>query len=291
MRTLLSTSLLLICLNLYAQDETDSSPSRSSSVSYTLDVGKDDYKNHSFSGSWGIDSQWAVGLNLSSSNDNTNSKYTAGSFYISSYWNDIFSNKFSLRLNKETPEEIVGAGADLETRAQYPLFTEDLYSSLSLSFGRMNYQQTVRTNNALGSVRNEVNFNQSFVKVSIEQDLTDWLTVGLSSTKYSYEDASQVTFTGKNNRFSASTSLDSTSDYPDQKNSLWVLGNWEKIEIEVSGSVTKSKLVDNNSKTKSLFVTWIIDDHWSTTVGIDSVTYDSTSSKSDTGSLGFAYSF
>jgi len=291
MKTLLSITLLFVSLNLCAQDEMDYSESRPSSVSYTLDVGKDEYKNHSFSGTWGIDSQWAIGLNLSSSNDITNSKYTAGSLFVSSYWNDFFSNRFTLRTNKETPEEIVGTGADLDTKVQYPLFNEDLYSSLTLSVGRINYRQTVRTTNVLGSVRNEINFIQSFVKFTIEQDLTDWLSVGFSSTKYSYEDASQVTFTGKNNRFSASTSLDSTSDYPDQKNSLWLIGSWERIEVDVSGSITKSKLANNDSKTKSLFVTWIINDHWSTTVGIDSVTYDSTSSKSETGSLGFAYSF
>lgn len=293
MKSIFYILLLSFSFNLWAQDseEPNDSSSRASSVSYTLDVGANKYKNHTIAATYGIDSQWAIGINLSTSTDDSNSEYQAGSFYASSYWNDYFSNKIVLRSNKEKPEELLGRGFDLQTKVQYPLFNEDLYSSLAVTFGRMNYQQTVTTTNILGAVRSDINFIQSFVTFTLEQDITEWLTLGLSSTKYSYEDVSQATFTGRNNRFSASTGLDSTSDYPDQKSSLWLVGSWEHFEVDLSGTVTKSKLADNNSKTKSLFLTWIINDHWSTTVGIDSVTYDSSSSKSETGSLGFAYSF
>ena len=279
---------VLFSPTVFTQDEAASNK-RSSYIAYSIDASKNEYRNHTISGAWGIDSRWALGALASTSNDQNKNRYQEGSLYLSALWNDIFSNKIILRSNNDKTESLLGNGADLQTKIKYPLFNIDLISEFSFTFGKMNYKQTTNTTGTLGNIRSEVDFTQSFIVLSFDQDLTEWLSLGASTTKYSYEDASRTTFSGRNNKFTASQNLDSTSDYPDQKTSFRINGSWKYADVGLSRSETKSKLVNNDSKTTSLFVTIPINANWSTSVGIDSTKYDNSTSKSETGSLGVEY--
>lgn len=282
--------LMALITTVYAQEESDSTK-RGSSLSYNIDVGQNEYKNHSISASFGLDERWAFGLGGTKSTDNTNSEYTSGYVYLSSNWNDIISNKLTLKSNREKPQELVGRGFDLQTQVSYPLFNEDRYSTFALTFGQMLYQQTVINNGTFGTTRSEIEFTQKSYTVSYEQEVTEIFALGISHTGYSYEDQSRATFTGKNGRLSVSGSLDSTSDSPESRNNIWTTFTFENFEFELSASKTKSKIANSDYRTVGLYVSYFINDAWTVSAGVDSTKYDSDDSKSDIYNFGVSYSF
>lgn len=282
---------LLALSNSINAQESSSDDKRSSSVSYNIDIGKDDYKNHSLSGVIGIDQRWAIGLGGTSSKDSLNNKYTSGYVYISSYWNDYFSNKLTLKSNKEQPQELVGRGFDLQTQVTYPIFGEEIYSIFSFSFGQMTYQQTIINNGVLGTTKSEIEFQQKMFTISYEQELTEYLSVGLSHTGYSYEDQSRATFTGKNGKLSVSGSLDSTSDSPQSRNSAFMTLSFSKFEFELSASKTKSKVADGDYRTFGLYASYFLNQEWTLSAGVDQTKYDADDSKNDIVNFGITYNF
>ncbi|GAB4410178.1 MAG: hypothetical protein OHK0056_12930 [Bacteriovoracaceae bacterium] len=280
----------LLSLNSFAQEE-DSSDKRRSSLGYNIDLGKDGYKNHSLSAVLGLTETWAIGLGGTKSTDDTTNEYTSGYIYASAYWNDIFSNKLTLKSNKEQPQELLGRGFDLQTQATYPVFSEDLYSTLSFTFGQTVYQQTIINNGVFGTTKSEIEFTQKNYTISYEQDLISFLSIGISHTGYSYEDQSRATFTGKNGKLSVSGSLDSTSDSPESKNSLWTTFSFEKFEIELSASKTKTKVTNGDYQTAGLYFSYFVNDDWTLSAGVDQTKYDSDNSKTDIVNFGVNFSF
>ena len=236
-------------------------------------------------GAWGINSIWQTGVAGSTSDDQDSNRYQMGSIFISGRWNDYFDNKVTLFRSKEQPEELTGSGAELKTTAKYPVFKEGFYTTLALTLGNTRYQQETYQSRVLGATTVIKDFVQRYVVFELSQDVLEWLLVGLEMTKYSYEDASEASFTGNKRKFSISTSVDGSSDYPDKKTKLYLSALYQRFLFDVALAKTFSKLQNNDSVNRSLDISYELSNQFYPSLGISSIKYDDHSTN-ETLSLG-----
>jgi len=279
---LLSTISLLVTAK---EDE-----SRKSYIGFNLDYSENHYRNYALGGAWGINSVWQIGAGGSRSNDQDSNRYQTGFIFASGRWNDYFDNKLTLFTSEEQPEALIGNGAEIKSTVKYPILQEGFYTTLSLALGNTHYQQEAMQTRTLGTSTAIKDFVQRYIVMDMSQDLLEWLLFGLALTKYSYQDASETSFVGRNQRYAESTSIDGSSDYPDKKSELYLSVFYKQFVFDLAVAKTSSKLQNNDSVNKSINLNYEYSDQFYPTIGISSIQYDDQSTN-NTLSLGMDFVF
>ena len=263
---------------------------RYSSFGFNLDLGENQYREFALNGVWGIDTIWQTGVGGSTSNNQDASRYQIGTIFVSGRWNEFFENKLTLFRSKEKPEELVGNGADIKTTAKGAVFKEELVTSFSLTLGNTSFQQETNHTSITGPTIAIRDFVQRYVVFNIGQDVFAWLLVGIEITKYSYQDAAETSFNRNKRKYSASTSIDGSSDYPDKKTKLYLSALYQLFLFDFSLVKTYSRLPSNDSVFRSIDVSYEFSKQLYPSLGISSTKYDDHSTN-ETLSLGLDFVF
>lgn len=219
----------------------------------------------------GISKEIAIGFSHTTSKDSTTSSGTSSgnqksrdTTLFANWKSDPVALRGSLEKTSE-PNELEGTGFGLG--ASYTLshlWDGDNFTVLKLDFGVTKYiqNQTSSLGN-VGILVVDTNFNQYRTKLTLEQDITEFVTAGVSYTKYTYENASTAGLSSRFPVLNRTASYDAASAYSKNSSTVFLLIyplSW--LDFDLSATDTTSNTEGNDSKTIDIITNFAINKNW-----------------------------
>jgi outer membrane usher protein FimD/PapC len=224
---------------------------------------KDNFKGSSIDVSYAVNPKWNLGVSVyrgSTDEDKTKRNEVNTTYTIDESWLDI---RGGIRTSEE-PNELKGKGASIGAILQVnQLWNSFLATSLILDFYYTKYEQEESLNAQNFSIVFNRDFSQKDYSITLEQELTENLVLGLEHGFSRYNDVSLLTGTSSRfTRLNFATSASGINGYPDHR---W--GGYlqyyltESISFELNYSEVESNEVDLNTANSGFFTTYSFDEH------------------------------